>query len=544
MKKHTHSTYNALLGSLVLCFITACGNPNTSDSRSENCPASYRNPIIWEDLPDPEVIRVDDVYYYTASSFHHSPGAPLLRSYDLVHWEYISHSVPVLDFDPAYNLDGASAYVKGIWASTLGYRESNKTFYWMGCMHNLGGGYVFTAKNPQGPWKKHASEKCYYDMGLLIEKDTDTMLVAWGHDTIHVSELSQDGLREVRSQVVLETPETLSGPLEGARFYKINGNYYIWLTQYANGEYVARSTSGPFGPYELKPLAVKTPFAGKAAGGSPHQGGIVKTQNGDWYYIAFNDAFPAGRIPVMAPLKWVDGWPEVELVNGEWGAEYPFPNLPCGANKVAKRGGVDTFQTAELGPEWEWNHNPDNSKWSSGKGLTLQTASVTSDWYQARNTLTRRIAGPESVATVELDFSSMQNGDVAGLAAVRDDTAWIGIKKESDKTRVVMTDGITMDTTWTTTAKGNEKASHGISGSKIWLRIHADIRTTDDGGTARFYYSTNGKDFTELGDTFSMKREWNYFLGYRFGLFNYATQSLGGAITVNYFESVTPKDGA
>lgn len=504
------------------------------------CPSTYSNPLIWEDLPDLEVIRAGDAYYYTASTFHHSPGAPLLRSYDLVNWEYLSHSVPMLDFDSSYNLNGSRSYVNGIWASSLQYRESNKTFYWMGCMHNKGGGYVFTAKSPEGPWTKNTSQACYYDMGLLVDKDTDKMYVAWGNNSINVAELSADGMREVRRQEVFKTPSNIPGALEGSRFYKINGNYYIFMTQYANGEYVARSTNGPFGPYEIRPFAVKLPYAGVGSGGAPHQGGIVQTQNGDWYYIAFNDAYPAGRLPVMAPMTWNNGWPSVTLVNGQWGASYPFPNLPCGAGKVKPRNAKDTFTASTLNHAWEWNHNPDNSKWSVGNGLTLRTATVTSDLYAARNTLTRRIEGPRSIATIELDYSAMQNGDVAGLAALRDSSAWIGVKKANGASRVVMTTGATLDSGWNTSSFGSELATTNISGGKIWLRVDSDVRTTSGGGTARFYYSTNGIQFTQLGSTFTMKRDWQYFLGYRFGIFNYATQSLGGSVRINSFDVTKP----
>lgn len=504
------------------------------------CPTTYSNPLMWEDLPDSEVIRVGDAYYYTASTFHHSPGAPVLRSYDLVNWEYLSHSVPALDFDSSYNLNGSRSYVNGIWASTLQYRESNKTFYWMGCMHNKGGGYVFTATSPEGPWTKNSSQACYYDMGMLVDKDTDKMYVAWGNNSINVAELSSDGLREVRRQEVFKTPSNISGPLEGSRFYKINGNYYIFMTQYANGEYVARSTNGPFGPYEIRPFAVQVPYAGVGSGASPHQGSIVQTQNGDWYYIAFNDAYPAGRLPVMAPMTWTNGWPSVTLVNGQWGASYPFPKLPCGAGKVKSRHTKDTFTNAALNPAWEWNHNPDNSKWSTGNGLSLRTATVTNDLYAARNTLTRRIEGPRSIATIEVDYSAMQNGDVSGLAALRDSSAWIGVKKVNGVTRVVMTSGATLDSSWNTNSYGAETASATISGGKIWLRVDADVRTTSGGGNARFYYSTNGTQFTQLGGTFTMKRDWQYFLGYRFGIFNYASQSLGGSVRVNSFDVVKP----
>jgi len=499
------------------------------------CAATYDNPIIWEDLPDLEVIRVDDAYYYTASTFHYSPGAPVLRSYDLVHWEYAGHSVPVLDFHASYNLAGSRSYVNGIWASTLQYRESNQTFYWMGCMHNVGGGYVFTAQSPEGPWEKHSSQQCYYDMGLLIDDD-DTMYVAWGNGTISVAELSADGFSQVQAQEVFETPGNISGPLEGSRFYKINGDYYIFVTQYANGEYVLRSTNGPFGPYELRPFAVQVPFAGAGAGASPHQGGIVETQNGDWYYIGFNDSYPAGRIPVMAPITWVDGWPELSRVDGEWGASYPFPNLPCGAGMVSAPPNPETFAETTLRPEWEWNHNPDTSRWTSGAGLVLETATVTTDLYAARNTLTRRIPGPTSTATIELDYAGMQNGDVAGMAALRDVSAWIGVKKAGDgTTRVVMTNGLAMDASWNTSNQGSEVEGADISGGKIWLRVIANVRTDQGGGTARFAYSTDGTTFTELGNTLTMNKNWTFFLGYRFGIFNYATTALGGSVTVESF---------
>jgi len=516
----------------------ATGTGGSGGTAPAVCPETYENPLIWEDLPDVEVIRVDDAYYYTASSFHHSPGAPVLRSYDLVHWEYVSHSVPVLDVDPSFDLDGDRSYVNGIWASSLQYRESNQTFYWMGCMHNAGGGWVFTAKSPEGPWEKHAGG-CYYDMGLLIDDD-DKMYVAYGNNSISVAELSADGLSQVRSQKVLDTPSNVGGPLEGSRFYKRGDIYYIFMTQYANGEWVMRSTNGPMGPYEgLREFAVKLPYAGKpGSGGSPHQGGIVETQNGEWYYIGFNDSYPAGRIPVMIPMTWSDdGWPSVDLVDGAFGGSYPFPDLPCGTNRVKAWNPKDTFQDSELAPEWEWNHNPDDSKWSVGDGLTLQTATLTDDLYAARNTLTRRIEGPASFGTIELDFGGMQDGDVAGIAALRDRSAWIGVKKSNGSARVVMTSGVDLNTSWATTSTGSEVAGADISGTKIWLRVEADVRSSG-GGTAKFSYSTDGTQFEALGNTLSMNKDWQYFLGYRFGIFNYATEAIGGSVKVISFEAV------
>jgi hypothetical protein len=297
-------------------------NPTTPPPQS----GPYTNPVVWQDFADVEVIRVDNTYYMTASTMHYSPGAPILRSYDLVNWEFAGHAVPRLDFGTKYDLSGARGYVRGIWASTLNYRRSNGTYYWAGCI-DFSQTHMYTSRSVEGPWTKHATLPCYYDAGLLID-DNDTMYVAYGNGTISVAQLSADGRTQVRAQQVFQTPSSV-GTLEGARFYKRNGNYYIWLTRPANGQYVLRSTNGPFGPYEMRQvlLDMRGPITG---GGVPHQGGLVQTQNGDWYYMAFVDAYPGGRMPALAPITWTgDGWPQVQTVNGAWGVNYPRPNLPA-----------------------------------------------------------------------------------------------------------------------------------------------------------------------------------------------------------------------
>ncbi|GAB3841370.1 hypothetical protein GCM10029963_12430 [Micromonospora andamanensis] len=268
------------------------------------------------------MIRVGEVYYMTASTMHYSPGAPILRSYDLVNWEFAGHSVPRLDFGTKYDLPaGQQAYVEGIWASTLNYRPSNQTYYWAGCI-NFAQTHIYTATAVDGTWSRHATlPQCYYDAGMLID-DNDTMYVAYGNGTISVAQLSADGRSQVRAQQVYQTPSSI-GTLEGARFYKRNGAYYIWLTRPANGQYVLKSTNGPFGPYEQRQvlLNMQGPISG---GGVPHQGGLVQLPNGSWYYMAFTDAYPGGRMPTLAPITWTaDGWPQVQTVNGAWGSTTP-----------------------------------------------------------------------------------------------------------------------------------------------------------------------------------------------------------------------------
>jgi beta-xylosidase len=500
-------------------------------------PGTFANPVVWQDFADGDIIRVGDAYYYSASTMHYSPGAPILRSYDLVNWEYAGHSVPSLDFgSSAYNLTGGRAYVKGIWASTLNYRRSNGTYYWIGCIE-FNRTYVYTATAVDGTWSKRSQiNNCYYDAGLLVD-DNDTMYVAYGNSTISVAQLSSDGLSQVRTQQVFTTPSSV-GTLEGARFYKRNGSYYIWLTRPANGQYVLRSSS-PWGPYEMRQVLLNMPGP-ISGGGVPHQGGLVQTQNGDWYYMSFVDAYPGGRVPALAPITWTaDGWPVIQTVNGGWGATYPKPNIPASGRTVKPMIGTDTFTTTALGPQWEWNHNPDNSRWSAGSGLRLQTATVTNDLYAARNTLTHRIQGPTSTATIELDYSTMRDGDRAGLAMLRQSSAWVGIKRDNGVSRVVMTGGLTMDGNWNTTGTGTEVAGTAVSGGRIWLRATADIRP-GSGRQARFSYSTDGVTFTSLGAALTLNNAWQFFMGYRYAMFNYATQALGGTVTVRAFTQTTP----
>ena len=494
--------------------------------------ATYTNPVLWEDLADVEVIRVNDTYYYTASTMHYSPGAPVLRSYDLVNWEFIGHSVPVLDWSAKYSMtSGQTAYVKGIWASSLKYRKSNGLFYWVGCIE-FGTSYVYTASNPAGPWSKHATiNTCFYDAGLLID-DNDTIYIAYGSTTINVAQLNADATAVVKTQAVFSS--TAIGYIEGSRFLKINGKYYIFVTKPANEEHVLQATS-PFGTYTTKPL-VKSIAAPVSGAGNPHQGGLVDTPAGKWYYMAFIDNYPGGRTPVLAPVTWgSDGFPTITAVNGGWGATYDYPVTQ---HTVASPVGTDSFSGTSLSHQWEWNHNPDTSAFSVNNGLTLKTATVTTDLYKARNTLTHRIIGPASVATILLNYSAMKSGDRAGLAMFRDQSAWIGIINNSGTFRLSVQAGINQDqSTWATTSTGSETAGLNLAlgGTQIWLRVEANI-SPGTGKQAKFSYSTDGNTFTSFGAAFTMTNDWHYFIGYRFGIFNFATSSLGGSVGVKCFD--------
>jgi beta-xylosidase len=229
--------------------------------------------------------------------------------------------------------------------------------------------------------------------------------------------------------------------IEGSRIYKREGNYYIVTVEPVVGEYILKSETGPFGEYEFGVLLNETKSPSGLAGGDvPHQGGIVDTPDGDWYYMSFVDVCgdSCGRVPVIAPFTWGDdGFPKLELAaNNTWPETVPVP-VPNAAQSVngvhtGKRAFRSAFNHSALAPEYEWNHNPDNSKWSlNDDGVCLETATITTDLYQAKNTLTHRVIGPQSAATIELDVTNMRDGDRTGLSMFRDVSAWIGVRKDN-----------------------------------------------------------------------------------------------------------------
>src|SRR6478735_10091826 len=219
---------------------------------------TFNNPIIYSDFPDNDVfLGPDNYYYFSASNFHFSPGAPVLKSKDLLNWDLIGHSIPRLNFGDGYDLPPTSrSYRGGTWASSLRYRKSNGQWYWIGCI-NFWQTWVYTASSPEGPWYNKGNfgdNNCYYDNGILIDDD-DTMYVVYGSGEVRVSQLSQDGFSQVKSQVVLKNTDIGVQDLEGNRMYKINGLYYILNDSPSGSQTWIWKSKSPWGPYESKILA-------------------------------------------------------------------------------------------------------------------------------------------------------------------------------------------------------------------------------------------------------------------------------------------------
>jgi beta-xylosidase len=504
------------VAAVLLCLLSSM-NGAAQNVHSDNGDGTYSNPVISADFPDPDVIRVGDTYYMVTTTMFVFPGVTILRSHDLVNWEYCSNAVPRFDYGACYNLDGRSRYGHGQWATSIKYH--NGKFYLLFITLNEGG-FMCIADKAEGPWQVTHLPRGFYDPGLFFDDD-GKVYVAQGYGKISITEVN-DSLQAVGPDSLVYSGDIRKG-LEGTHVYKINGYYYLYCTYGGrDGIQVALRSKNIYGPYQQKVVIHDTT---KGINFGIHQGALIELPNGAWWTILFVDSGPFGRFPSLQPIHWIDGWPMVG-VDGravtrykkpDVGKEYPVKDFPTS----------DEFNSREPGMQWGWNHNPDPVNWSLTKkhgSLRLTTGSVVSDLTMARNTLTQRPFAKRNqdvptIATTKLDAGKMKDGDFAGLAVFQDPYAFIAVKRDNGARYVVMVNN------------GKVVDSTAIHAPVVYLRTLASNAT----GKASFEYSTDNETFHPLGREVTMRFSLKIFTGNKFCLFNYATRQTGGYVDFDWF---------
>lgn len=496
-----------------------------------------RNPIIWADIPDVSIMRVGKTYYMSSTTMHMVPGLPIMKSKNLVDWQMCSYAYDHLsDKDEMELKDGKNAYSQGTWASSLRYHEGK--FYVSTFAYTTGKTHIYSTDNPDsGKWEEKSFSPAFHDSSLVFDDDGKKYLVCGGGN-IRLVELKDDlsGVKEGGvNKLIIENAQSITGtseglPAEGGQVFKVNGKYYIFFicwppTTGMRTALVYRSDKID-GPYEGR-IAIKD--KGVA------QGGIVSTPNGKWFGIFFRDSGAVGRMPYLVPMKWEDGWPVfgengVVPMNFEMNAEQKSIPECVASDEFNRRRGERALPL-----QWQWNHNPNGEAWSLAKRpgfLRLQTFRLDDNFLQVRNMLTQRTFGPESSATIRLDTSKMKDGDVAGLALLQKKYATIAVKMIGREKFIVSQQVTKLG------AKGapdtvEESPAIAFKSRDLYFKVDCDFKNQSD--KARFYYSTDGKNWEQVGDTFQMAYTIPHFMGYRFALFNYATKNVGGYVDFDYF---------
>jgi beta-xylosidase len=445
------------------------------------------------------------------------PGVTILKSHDLVNWEYCSNAVPRFDFSKCYDLDSCNRYGHGQWATSIKYQDGKFILLFITLDE---GGFMCTAQKAEGPWEIRKLPKGFYDPGLFIDAD-GKRYVAHGYGKIFLTEVDEK-LAPLGSDSLIVVGD-IRGGLEGTHVYSINGYYYLYCT-YGGGDgfQAAFRSKNIYGPYEEKVVLRDTT---RGVNFGIHQGALIQTQTGEWWTILFSDRGPFGRFPSLQPVSWVDGWP-MAGVNGKAILTYRKPDVG-GKYHVSILPTSDEFTDKSPGMQWGWNHNPDPSKWSLSERpgfLRLTTGKVVTGFREARNSLTQRIFTYYSdsiptFGTIKMDAGNMKEGDISGLCVFQDPYAYIALKQLNGSKQVIMVNN------------GKETSSVPFEGNTVYLRAVAHYDT----GKADFFYSTDGVVFEHLGDELQMRFRLTVFTGNKFCLFNYATLNSGGYVDFDWF---------
>ncbi|MGN0854493.1 MAG: family 43 glycosylhydrolase [Kiritimatiellia bacterium] len=493
-----------------------------------------RNPVIYADVPDVGLCADSNYVYMVSTTMHLVPGAPIMRSKDMQHWELITHLYETFDGGPAYSLQDPEkrvGYAAGQWATSFKHHNGRYYCYFIA---NGVGGFLCTADKAEGPWTMKRAA-FMHDADLLFDDDGAAYLL---HGDGWISKLNADltdrapGWQDHR---ILARDAEESGLLEGTRAFKRGKYYYAlmisgYIPNHPRRQVCCRSTSLANTNWEKK-VVLETEFDDHAGVG---QGDIIQAPDGRWYALIFQDRGGVGRTPCLLQVTWEDDWP---IIGGRVGE---VPNNP--AKPYADLRGLiasDDFSGTTLDRRWEFNHNPDPSAYSLAARpgwLRLKTVGTTDTLFMARNTLTQRMPGPECEAVMRLDVSGMADGDVAGLAALQSESAVVKVVREGAAFHVKMTREIPhfhhAESKFFARAEVNVFSSAELTNRVVWLKVHGNFRTNEDWTSVA--WSVDGRNWNWAKERVRMYFDTGrFFMGAKFAVFNYATKATGGFVDVD-----------
>lgn len=503
---------------------------------------TYQNPIICADYSDPDVVRVGDDFYLTASSFGCIPGLPILHSRDLVNWTIVGHA---FDHHPFAQFD-VPQHSNGIWAPSL--RFHNGEFYIFVGDPDLGI-FMTKTKNPAGPWeplRRIRESRGWIDTCPFWDDDGQAYLVhafaksrAGINSILTLNRMSPDGTRLLdEGKMIVDGRGEKFPTLEGPKMYKRNGYYYIMAPAggVAPGYQLAFRSKNIYGPYEDKVVLAQ----GATPTNGPHQGGWVETQTGQSWFIHFQDRDAYGRVVHLEPVKWVDDWPLMGVNQdaagkGEPVLTYKKPDVGRSWPAAVPQTG-DEFEGGKLGLQWQWQANP-RPQWASLEARPgwLRLAAVAppagaTNLWPAPNLLVQKLPAPAFTVTARLELGALGAGGKAGLIMNGTDYAYIAAEHTPGAAgagyRILKAACRNANTTGTVEAIEGENP---LAGPAVYLRLQVN-----PGAVCTFSFSADGNQFTSLGRPFTARKE--QWIGAKVGLFCLAgDEKKPGCVDVDWF---------
>jgi beta-xylosidase len=529
----------------ILLLISGCAVLNSNAQPlskvwiSDNGDGTYKNPVINADYSDPDAIRVGDDYYMTSSSFNHAPGLPILHSKDLVNWTLIGHA---LKKQPPYEHFSKVQHGGGVWAPSIRFHNNEFYIYYPDPDFGI---YLVKAKNITGPWSAPImveAGKGLIDPCPLWDDNGKVYLVhayagsrAGFKSIIVVKEMNKEGTRITGDAVMVYDGHEKDPTIEGPKFYKRNGYYYIFAPAggVSTGWQTVLRSKNVYGPYERKIVMDQgnTPVNG------PHQGAWVDTKNGEHWFLHFQDRDAYGRVVHLQPMKWVNDWPVIgEDKDGDGKGQpvlvYKKPNVgkTHPAQTVADS---DEFNSPVLGAQWQWQANPKEG-WAfptnngSLRMFAVHQPDSMKGLWDLPNILAQKIQGDESYHyTIKFNFFPKTDGERFGLVVFGLDYAALSVVKKIDGNYIVFTHCRNAD------KKGSpvDSVIKKIDGNEIRFRIHFE----EGGQCDLFQYTIGTKQAEDI--PFVLKMKPGKWVGAKIGM--YYTRSVitndGGYADIDWF---------
>jgi beta-xylosidase len=482
---------------------------------------TYKNPVLNADYSDPDAIRVGDDFYLVSSSFEDMPGLPILHSKDLVNWEIIGHA---LLRQPPYDHFDVPRHGDGVWAPSIRYYKGEFCIYYPDPDYGI---YLVKAKNPAGPWSKPElvmAGKGIIDPCPLVDDDGQLYMVhgfagsrAGIKSVIAVNKLNADGTKVTDEGVIVYDGHEKDVTVEGPKFYKRNGYYYILAPAggVPTGWQLALRSKNIYGPYERKVVMDQ----GKSTTNGPHQGAWVTTQTGEDWFLHFQDKEAYGRVVHLQPMRWKDNWPVIGVdVDGDGKGEpvstYKKPNVGKTYSIVTPQES-DEFNGTKLGLQWQWMANS-KAEWAfinTEKGaLRLYSAKAPEgarNLWEVPNVLLQKFPADEFTATTKLTFTpnpKLEN-ERTGITIMGMSYASLSLKSKKDGLYLVFAQCKDADKG----VKEDEESLTKVDRGTVYLRVKVS-----KGANCEFSYSTDGEHFTNAGKFTAVPGRW---IGAKVGIF-------------------------
>lgn len=494
----------------------------------------YRNPVLHADYSDPDVCAVGEDYFLTASSFNCTPGLPILHSKDLVNWKIVNYALKKVEPVEYYN---EARHGKGVWAPSIRFHEGVFYIYWGDPDFGI---FMVKTRDPYGEWDKPVLVKAgkgMIDPCPLWDDDGRVYLAhAWAgsrakfNSVLTVCEMNKEGTAVISDPVlVFDGNYGVNHTIEGAKFYKRNGFYYLFAPAggVVSGWQLVMRSKDVYGPYEARIVMAQ----GKTDINGPHQGGWVDTPAGESWFLHFQDKGAYGRVLHLNLMKWINDWPVIGVDKDGDGCGDPVSRYR--KPKTDKTYPIETpvesdeFDTRKLGLQWEWHANyQDVFGFTTNMGYARiyghELSPHFKNFWEVPNLLMQKFPAEEFTATAKLKVSAKDDGQLSGLIIMGWDYSWIGVEKQEEKfllKQAVCKDaeqGNLEQVSTLAVLEPSRKFEAGLFPNyerEIYIRVHVG-----KGAYCRFSYSLDGKKFTEAGTLFKARQ--GKWIGAKVGMFS------------------------